>query len=564
MRKVLSIIVSLFLTAGYQAQAQEFESATDAVKNMGVGWNLGNTLDAWADKNFATPEEQETVWGQPVTRPELMKMMKEAGFGAIRVPVTWFHWMDADGNVKTEWMKRVHEVVDYVIDQGMYCILNVHHDTGQGDQRWLIANEDTYDQTKRRYENLWKQIAKEFKDYGQKLLFESYNEMLDVDKSWCFASFATKNKYDEAKAKNAYNAINKYAQSFVYAVRATGGNNATRNLIVNTYAACCGSGTWNKHLKDPLNEMKYPDDSATGHIAFQVHAYPNVENIGNTKTELDDMFDALKTYLIDKGGPVIIGEWGTSNVDQGAGKTDYDVRRDNVFQFVDYFIEKTKAMGIATFYWMGLSDGHYRTMPAFNQADLAERITKAYHGPSFQGIYPTPATAKVDYVIEYTGDWQEANLYSGSAISLSDYKGMRVELDDDSYVNKLQVKIYGGTGGKESSQKITGASTTITFDPSVTGSNTSRITLQTMIGAQTAVLHDAYLIKNDDTEEKTEISVFWGCSITTQPRDFDGSGILRPRIPTETDDAIYNLSGQRVVSPRKGFYIRNGKKHIIR
>ena len=561
MRKVLSIIVSLFLTAGYQAQAQEFESATDAVKNMGVGWNLGNTLDAWADKAMTTPEDQETVWGQPVTRPELMKMMKEAGFGAIRVPVTWFHWMDADGNVKTEWMKRVHEVVDYVISQGMYCILNVHHDTGQGDQRWLIANEDVYDQTKARYENLWKQIAEEFKDYDQKLLFESFNEMLDIDKSWCFASFATKNKYDEAKAKNAYNAINKYAQSFVDVVRATGGNNATRNLIVNTYAACCGSGTWNEHLKDPLKEMKYPDDSAKGHIAFQVHAYPNVENINNTKNELDDMFNALKTYLIDKGGPVIIGEWGTSNVDQGAGKTDYDVRRDNVFQFVDYFIEKTKEMGIATFYWMGLSDGHYRTMPAFNQADLAERITKAYHGPSFQGIYPTPATTEVDYVIKYTGDWQEANLYSGSAISLSDYKGIRVELDDDSYVNKLQVKIYGGTGGKESSQKITGASTTITFNPSVTGSNTSRITLQTMIGEQTAVLRDAYLIKNDGTEEKTEISVFWGCSITTQPRT---TAILSPRIPAETDDAIYNLSGQRVVSPRKGFYIQNGKKHIIR
>ena len=248
-------------------------------------------------------------------------------------------------------------------------------------------------------------------------------------------------------------------------------------------------------------------------------------------------------------------------MDQGAGKTDYDVRRDNVFQFVDYFIEKTKEMGIATFYWMGLSDGHYRTMPAFNQADLAERITKAYHGPSFQGIYPTPATTEVDYVIKYTGDWQEANLYSGSAISLSDYKGIRVELDDDSYVNKLQVKIYGGTGGKESSQKITGASTTITFNPSVTGSNTSRITLQTMIGEQTAVLRDAYLIKNDGTEEKTEISVFWGCSITTQPRT---TAILSPRIPAETDDAIYNLSGQRVVSPRKGFYIQNGKKHIIR
>lgn len=563
MGKKITAIFSLLLMFCIQAQAQEFESAADAVKNMGVGWNLGNTLDAWADKTFNTPADQETCWGQPVTKPELMKMMKEAGFGAIRVPVTWFPWTDADGNVKPEWMKRVHEVVDYVIDQGLYCILNVHHDTGEGDQRWLIANESVYDQTMARYENLWKHIAEEFKDYDQKLLFESYNEMLDIDKSWCFATFATKNKYDETKARNAYNAINKYAQSFVDVVRASGGNNVSRNLIVNTYAACCGSGTWNAHLKDPLKEMLMPTDpvnNTKAHIAFQVHAYPNVENINNTKSELDDMFEALNTHLIAKGGPVIIGEWGTSNVDKGAGKTDYDVRRDNVFQFVDYFIQKSKEMGIATFLWMGLSDGHYRSMPAFNQADLAERITKAYYGDSFQGVYPTSATTEVDYVVEYTSDWQELNLYSGSAISLSEYKGMRVEMEDDSYVGKVNIKIYGGKGGKDSTQELTGASTTITFNSSVTGSDTKRITLQTKIGAQTAVLRDAYLIKRDGTEVKTEISVFWGCNLTTQPR---ATAILSPKAPTESN-AIFNLSGQRITTPRKGIYIQNGKKYVIR
>ena len=561
MKKRLSSILALMLMIGSNIQAQEFESATDAVKNMGVGWNLGNTLDSWGNTTFETPTDQETWWQQPVTKPELMKMMKEAGFGAIRVPVTWFHWMDDEGHVKAEWMNRVHEVVDYVINQGMYCILNVHHDTGQGDQRWLIANEDVYDQTRARYENLWKQIAEEFKDYDQKLLFESFNEMLDADKSWCFASFATKNKYDAEKAQNAYNAINKYAQSFVDVVRSTGGNNASRNLIVNTYAACCGSGTWNTHLKDPLKEMKYPEDKATGHIAFQVHAYPSVENITNMKAELDDMFAALKTHLIDKGGPVIIGEWGTANVDKGVGKTDYDVRRDNVFQFVDYFIEKSKELGIGTFYWMGLSDGLYRSMPAFNQADLAERIAKAYHGPSFQGIYPLPTSVEVDYVVKYTDNWQELNLYSGSAISLSDYKGMRVEMEDDSYVGKLQIKIYGSTSGRDTSEELTGASTTISFNASVTGSKTERITLQTKIGAQTAVLREAYLIKRDGTEEKTEISPFWGCTLTTQPRT---TAILSPKVTTDSAAPFYTLSGQRVTTPHKGLYIHNGKKVVMK
>ena len=562
MKKVFALIVSLLLTIGYQAKAQEFESATDAVSNMGVGWNLGNTLDANGN-GVRQGLESETSWGQPVTQPELMKMMKEAGFGCIRVPVTWYNHMDDNGQVDEAWMKRVHEVVDYVIEQGMYCILNVHHDTGDGDTHWLHANTSVYNAQKARYESLWQQIAEEFKDYGEKLLFESYNEMLDKYNSWCFATFNTPSRYIAADAADAYEAINKFAQSFVDVVRHTGGHNAYRNLIVNTYGACNGSGTWNQHLKDPLKEMKMPTDpvdNVRAHIAFEVHAYPNIENLTNAKSEVDDMISALETHLMAKGGPVIIGEWGTSNVDGGAGKTDYDVRRDQMFQFVDYFVQKTKEKGIATIYWMGLSDGHYRSMPAFNQADLAERIVKAWHGDSHQGIYPTPETTEVDYVVEYTADWQELNLYSGGAISLNDYKGMRVEMEDDSYVGKLHIKIYGGTGGKESTQELTGASTTITFNASVTGSNTERITLQTKIGSQTAVLHDAYLIKKDGTEMKTDISVFWGCSLTTRPR---ATGIISPMmVQTDTDAPIFNLSGQRVAKPTKGIYIRNGKKYI--
>lgn len=572
MKKRLTTILALLLTIGGLAQAQEFESATDAVKNMGVGWNLGNTLDAWSNKTFNTTEEQETCWGQPVTKPELMKMMKEAGFTAIRVPVTWFPWTDADGNVKAEWMKRVHEVVDYVINQDMYCILNVHHDTGAGDQRWLIANEGVYDKTKARFENLWRQIAEEFKDYDQRLLFESYNEMLDIDKSWCFATFATAAKYDAAKAKDAYNAINKYAQSFVNVVRSTGGKNSQRNLIVNTYAACCGSGTWDNHLKDPLKEMLMPSDPVKGHIAFQVHAYPNVENISNTKKELDDMFSALNQHLISKGGPVIIGEWGTSNVDGGAGKTDYDVRRENVFQFVDYFMKKSKELGIATFWWMGLSDGHYRNMPAFNQADLAERIVKAYHGVSYHGKFPEPSTVEVDYVVKYSGDWQELNLYSGAALKVSDYKGIRLSMASDVPAKALQIKVYGDADGKnaDGSAKYKEGyyelaagehDFTVNFDTSKTGSTVNRVTLQTFIGAQTATIHDAFLIKKDGSEVKSELSVFWGCSLTTQPRE---TAVERVMTPTVSDGAVYNLQGQRISKPSKGLYIRDGRKYMAK
>jgi aryl-phospho-beta-D-glucosidase BglC (GH1 family) len=111
-------MASLF---GLQIQAQEFETATEAVKNMGVGWNLGNTLEANSQTYYDVTKdnywgqqglESETCWGQSKAKPELIKMMKDAGFGAIRVPVTWYNHMDKDGKVNAEWMKRVHEVVD--------------------------------------------------------------------------------------------------------------------------------------------------------------------------------------------------------------------------------------------------------------------------------------------------------------------------------------------------------------------------------------------------------------------------------------------------------------------
>ena len=139
MKKITVIINCLLIMVTCHVQAADFETATDAVKNMGVGWNLGNTLEAhsqtvtdvtqndfWGQQDLTS----ETCWGQYVTKPELLKMMKDAGFGAIRVPVTWYNHMDKDGKVDAAWMARVHEVVDYVINQGMYCIINVHHDTG--------------------------------------------------------------------------------------------------------------------------------------------------------------------------------------------------------------------------------------------------------------------------------------------------------------------------------------------------------------------------------------------------------------------------------------------------
>lgn len=367
-----------------------FESAGQAVLNMGAGWNLGNTLDsnsgdlenmwieAWTSR---TPKDYETAWGQPEATRALIHMFKEAGFGAIRVPVTWYPHMGtitlhnqnqwdpstwSGTEVDPAWMARVKEVVDYVIDEGMYCILNVHHDTGAGSTAWLIASVDGFDAAKTRYQALWEQIANQFKDYGPKLLFESYNEMLDPYDSWCFASFATPDRYDTTVATSAYNGINSYAKLFAETVRATGGNNAYRNLIVNTYGACSGDGTWNSHLSEPLSQMALPEEP--GHIAIQVHSYWDATQFNSQKADIDRLFTNLDTHIIKRlGVPVIIGEWGGSTAED-----QLNVR------FASYFSQKAKAAGIAAFWWMGLSDGQDRSLPAWTMPKTKDAILQPY------------------------------------------------------------------------------------------------------------------------------------------------------------------------------------------
>ena len=335
-----------------------FESSYEAIRSMGVGWNLGNTLDAvwWTGGTDGRDwKEWETGWGQPVTTPELMTMMKNAGFGAIRVPVTWGVHMDADGKVFDEWMNRVNEIVDYVLNAGMYCIINIHHDTGADEDAWLVADPEVYARVKGKFEGLWKQIAERFRDYDQRLLFESFNEMLDESRSWCYASMNL--GYNATAAKEAYDAINSYAQSFVDIVRATGGNNAVRNLVVNTYGACNGSGTWNQHLQDPLKYMKMPTDKVENHIIFQVHSYPTIDDIPAMEAEVSEMFRLWETYLVSLGGPVIIGEWGTFSENPSL---------ENYCHYADYFVRMAKERGMGTFHWMSLSDGFCRSLPVFS------------------------------------------------------------------------------------------------------------------------------------------------------------------------------------------------------
>ena len=364
-----------------------WENAAACVRSMGVGWNLGNTLDSnsgdvnnmWIEAfSKRTTADYETAWGQPEATRALIHMFKEAGFGAIRVPVTWYphmgtvtvtvsdnkgHWDMSTWtgyDVDPAWMARVKEVVDYVIDEGMYCILNVHHDTGSATTAWLRADRTVYDAVRERYCSLWTQIATEFQSYGQSLVFESFNEMLDARGTW------------NSSSKDAQEVINLYNADFVATVRETGGNNAHRNLILNTYAA--------SSTPEALASFRLPEDSAEDHLMAEVHSYspyrfafdtdnPQTVFDAACEKEVKGIIENVNTYLVGKGIPCVLGEYGadTSKRDEA-----------ELAKQAKCYVSAAAKYNIPCFYWMALSDGKDRSVPKWTKPKIKDAILSAY------------------------------------------------------------------------------------------------------------------------------------------------------------------------------------------
>lgn len=324
MKKLLSIAVTASLTVStmpVSVNATENNgmrdiSTMELVRDMGIGINLGNTLEAcgdwiaevdqqWGD-GILTVTEYETAWGSPVITQEMIQGMADEGFGVVRVPVAWSNLMDENYKISEEYDNRVHEIVDWVIEADMYCIINIHWDNG-----WVNTFPDNRDECMKRYETMWTQIADSFKDYSDYLMFESQNEELGWESLW--------NPWgsDEGKTES-YALVNEINQKFVDVIRNSGGNNPERHLLISGY------NTGIDRTCDSLFRM--PDDPAN-RMAVSVHYYTpagfaileedadwgKAISTWGTEADFNELYynmDMMKTNYIDKGIPVIIGEYG--------------------------------------------------------------------------------------------------------------------------------------------------------------------------------------------------------------------------------------------------------------
>ena len=428
------LCLPLIVTAGIRAD--NTMTAEQQVAAISVGWNLGNTLDSygtWIDN--VTPESVETAWGNPVTTRQMIAAVRERGFNAIRIPVTWAQFTDSNGNVDGAWMARVRQVVDWSLDEGLYVILNVHHDTGEHGQDkvcWMIADMGTYNSVHDRYASLWTSIAEEFKDYDNRLMFEGYNELLDPNNTWNAPS----------TGDDAYNAVNSYAQLFVDTVRATGGNNATRNLIVNTYVASADQAV--------LNAFVLPTDTVQDHLICEVHAYTPwdfTSHLGNAsyttfddncRNQIDGLMSNLSSFSARLGVPVIIGEFGVENQNNDADRASY----------IAYYVTRAAENGIKVFIWdNGLSDyGEYgvfdRNSLTWNETIVSALIDNAPSGSAVPAAEPAEETAAetiAETSAETTAEVQQTSSVQETVTTSANPVESGVNADDNSQsVNRNQ------------------------------------------------------------------------------------------------------------------------------
>ncbi len=295
--------------------------------HMGTGWNLGNTLDAHGSKQ-ATGLDTETSWKKPLTTKAMIDRVKRQGFKTIRIPVTWYPHLGPapDYTIDPAWLDRVETVANYAFANDMYVIINTHH------EHWVVPTYATLDEVRIQLERIWMQIANRFKGYGDYLIFETLNEprLVGSPEEW---------RGGTPEGRDVVNQLNLAA---VNAIRATGGNNAKRHIMVPGYATSSIAVVIDDYVI-PNNDSRI---MVTCHYYSPFHFCLNVPGVTTWGTDADKMLmhadlDRVKNKFIDQGRAVVMGEWGAKDKTNTADRA----------AFSAYYSKEAKARKIVSVVW---------------------------------------------------------------------------------------------------------------------------------------------------------------------------------------------------------------------
>ncbi|MDR0273056.1 MAG: glycoside hydrolase family 5 protein [Clostridiales bacterium] len=338
------IAVVINLTEAPAPSPNPWRNAEAMVADMQIGWNLGNTLDTGANPSMAI-ELHETSWGNPITTRENIEAIHAAGFDVLRVPVTWNPRLvrnTEDYSIREDWMNRVQEVVDYGMELGMFVILNTHHD-----EPLFSLYDAEMENSEYVISRLWEQIAYVFRDYDHRLIFEGINEP------------RTKGSRAEwnggtPEERNNVNVLN---QVFVDTVRASGGNNSNRMLMVATYAAAVLDSTISDFVLpvDPANSenmlivslhMYAPYEFALATDSNMRHGW-STQNRNDTDPIIRGL-DLAYNYFVSNGIPVIMGEMGALNRNNTSSRVNWTT----------FYVSEAANRNILCVWWdNGLTEG---------------------------------------------------------------------------------------------------------------------------------------------------------------------------------------------------------------
>lgn len=329
-------------------------------EKLGIGWNLGNQFDA-----YANGVSGETVWGNPKATPQTFTKVKAAGFNTVRIPVTWMgHFGEApEYKIEEAWLDRIAEVVGYAEDAGLNVILNMHHD-GADSKYWLdiksaAANSAIQTRILEQITALWTQIAVKFQDKGDFLMFEAFNEIHDGGWGW------GTNRSDGGKQ---YKCLNEWNQAFVDAVRAAGGENEERVLGIPAYCT---------NVDIAIESLVLPKDKVLGKQMVSVHCYDPYDYTlsavksewghtaddskkvaGDNEDDLKAVFEKLYVHYVSQGIPVYLGEFGCVN---------RSTEREQAFQqyYLKFYAKLSKTYGVPCLVWDNGAKGSGEECSAF-------------------------------------------------------------------------------------------------------------------------------------------------------------------------------------------------------